>query len=251
MASNGSDATPRPLIGITSYRERVRFGVWDLDAALLPCEYTDTVARAGGIPVLLPPVGEPYPELLARLDGVLLSGGADVSPDRYGHDPDEATEPLRPDRDAYEFALLDAAFAAGLPVLAVCRGMQVLNAALGGTLHQHLPDHLGHDSHRPRPGLFGSSRVSIAGGSRIGALLGQEAKVHCHHHQAIDRVAASLTVVATADDGTVEAVEAADGRFVVGVQWHPEQDAADDRLVAALVAEARVRAGRTERNNQG
>ena len=218
--------------------------MWDLDAAMVPCEYTDTVARAGGIPVLLPPIGEPYPELVTRLDGVLLSGGADVSPDRYGHDPDEATEPLRPDRDAYEFALLDAARAAGLPVLAVCRGVQVLNAALGGTLHQHLPDHVGHDSHRPRPGLFGSSRVSIAEGSRIGALLGPEAKVHCHHHQAIDVVAESLAVVGRADDGTVEAVEATDGSFVLGVQWHPEQDATDDRLVAALVTEARRRATR-------
>jgi putative glutamine amidotransferase len=244
VASNGSESAARPLIGITSYVERVRFGVWELDAALVPCEYTDTVARAGGIPVLLPPIGEPYPELLARLDGVLLSGGADVSPARYGHDPAEATEPLRPDRDAYEFALLDAAFAADLPVLAVCRGVQVLNAALGGTLHQHLPDHTGHDRHRPKPGTFGTSQVSITETSRIGALLGQETKVHCHHHQAIAEVAEPLRVVARADDGTVEAVEATDGRFVVGVQWHPEQDSADDRLVAALIAEARERATR-------
>ncbi|HEY3748485.1 MAG TPA: gamma-glutamyl-gamma-aminobutyrate hydrolase family protein [Pseudonocardiaceae bacterium] len=244
MASNGSDPVLRPLIGITSYQERAGFGVWQLDVALLPREYADSVVRAGGIPVLLPPVGDGYAELAARLDGLLLAGGADVDPARYQQAVDPATEGLRPDRDAFEFGLLTEAVAAGLPVLAVCRGMQVLNSALGGSLHQHLPDQVGHDGHRPQPGTFGANRVSIAADSRIAGLLGTEAKVHCHHHQAVDVVAPGLTVVASADDGTVEAVESRDHEFVVGVQWHPEQDATDDRLVAALVGAA---AGRVVR----
>jgi putative glutamine amidotransferase len=240
VASNDSD-TRRPLIGITTYLERTRFGIWELDATLLPREYADTVVRAGGVPVLLPPVGQGFAELVSRLDGLLLSGGADVDPARYGSSPDPDLEALRPDRDEYEFALLEHALAAGLPVLAVCRGMQVLNSALGGTLHQHLPHETGHDGHRPRPGLFGANDITLSPGSRVAALLGDETKGHCHHHQAVDRVADSLTVVGTAADGTVEAVERPGAPFVLGVQWHPEQESADDRLVAALVAEAGAR----------
>jgi gamma-glutamyl-gamma-aminobutyrate hydrolase PuuD len=249
VASNASDGTTpaagrRPLIGITSYLERARFGVWDLDSVLLPREYTDSVVRTGGIPVVLPPAGDGYSELVARLDGLILAGGADVDPDRYGQAADPATEGLRPDRDGFEFGLLTEALATDLPVLAVCRGMQVLNSALGGTLHQHLPETVGHDGHRPALGVFGTCRVSIAGGSRTAAAFGTDAKVHCHHHQAVDVVADGLTVVGTADDGTVEAVELAGDGFVIGVQWHPEQDPGDDRLVAALVREASRRAAR-------
>ncbi|HEX5405664.1 MAG TPA: gamma-glutamyl-gamma-aminobutyrate hydrolase family protein [Pseudonocardiaceae bacterium] len=242
MASNVSE--PRPLIGITSYQERAAFGAWHLDVSLLPREYADTVVRAGGIPVLLPPVGDGFTELAARLDGLLLSGGADVDPARYRQPVDAATEALRPDRDAFEFGLLASALAAGLPVLAVCRGLQVLNSALGGTLHQHLPDQVGHNGHRPRIGTFGGSRVTIAARSRLAGLLGTEAKVACHHHQAIDVVAPGLNVVATSEDGTVEAVESTDQEFLLGVQWHPEQDSDDDRLVDALVAAAAKRAAR-------
>ncbi len=237
VASNDSE-TRRPLIGITTYLERTTFGIWDLDATLLPRQYADTVARAGGIPVLLPPIGQGFAELVSRLDGLLLSGGADVDPARYGDAPDPALEALRLDRDEYEFPLLEQALAAGLPILAVCRGMQVLNSALGGTLHQHLPRQTGHDAHRPRPGVFGANQVTLTPGSRVAALLGPEAKVSCHHHQAVDRVAPALTVVGTAEDGTVEAVELPGARFVLGVQWHPEQDETDDRLTAALVAAA-------------
>jgi putative glutamine amidotransferase len=228
----------RPLIGITSYLERARFGVWDLDSVLLPREYTDTVVRAGGIPVLLPPAGDGFAELVGRLDGLLLAGGADVDPVRYRQEPHTRTESPRPDRDAFEFGLLTEALAQDLPILAVCRGMQVLNSALGGTLHQHLPEHVGHDGHRPALGTFGTCRVSITEGSRTAAAFGTETKVHCHHHQAVDVLADGLTVVGTADDGTVEAVELTGDRFVIGVQWHPEQDPGDDRLVAALVREA-------------
>lgn len=239
MVSNDSD---RPLIGIPTYLERARFGVWDQEATLLPREYADTVVRAGGIPVLLPPMADGQAGLVARLDGLLLSGGADVDPARYGWEPDPATEDPRPDRDAFEFPLVARALAADLPVLAVCRGMQVLNCALGGTLHQHLPRHVGTDTHRPRPGVWGTTRVTLVPGSRTAALLGPETKVSCHHHQAVADVADRLTVVGTADDGTIEAVEAAGARFLLGVQWHPEQESSDDRLVVALVEAARERA---------
>jgi gamma-glutamyl-gamma-aminobutyrate hydrolase PuuD len=241
---DSADRSHRPLIGITSYLERARFGVWDLDSVLLPREYTDTVVRAGGIPVLLPPTGNGFAELAARLDGLILAGGADVDPARYGQEPHDRTESPRPDRDSFEFGLLTEALSEGLPILAVCRGMQVLNSALGGTLHQHLPAHAGHDGHRPALGVFGTSRVSIADGSRISAAFGTDAKVHCHHHQAVDVVADGLIVVGRADDGTVEAVELAGDEFVIGVQWHPEHDPGDDRLVATLVREASRRATR-------
>lgn len=237
MVSNGSERT-RPVIGITSYAERASFGVWSMDVALLSRDYADSVARAGGVPVLLPPIGDGHAELVARLDGLILAGGADVDPARYHQAPHERTTDLRPDRDAFEFGLLAEVLRARLPVLAVCRGMQVLNSALGGTLHQHLPDAVAHDGHRPKPGTFGTTSVTVADGSRIAGILGRDVKVRCHHHQALDVVADGLAVTARADDGTVEAVELTDAGFVVAVQWHPEQDATDDRLVAALIHEA-------------
>ncbi|HEX9336110.1 MAG TPA: gamma-glutamyl-gamma-aminobutyrate hydrolase family protein [Pseudonocardiaceae bacterium] len=240
MASNASD----PVIGITTYAERTRFGIWDLDAMVLPRTYPDTVVRAGGIPVLLLPIGTGFGGLVGRLDGLLLSGGADVDPARYRQPSHAETVGVRPDRDTYEFDLLAEAMATDLPILAVCRGMQVLNAALGGTLRQHVPDAVGHDRHRPEPGTFGENRIRLAAGSRARAVLGAEAKGRCHHHQALDTVADGLAVVGTADDGTIEAVEAPDRDFVLGVQWHPEEDSTDDRLVAALVAAARERAAR-------
>lgn len=240
MGSNASD----PVIGITTYVERVRFGVWDLDATVLPRTYADTVARAGGVPVLLPPIGTGSETLVGRLDGLLLSGGADVDPARYQQAAHAETDRPRADRDEYEFALLAAAMAADLPILAVCRGMQVLNTALGGTLRQHVPDQVGHDGHRPRPGVFATNRVTLAAGSRVAELLGGETHGRCHHHQALDEVAKELTVVGTAADGTVEAVEAQEWPFVLGVQWHPEENDTDDRLVAALIAAARERTAR-------
>ena len=235
MASNASE----PLIGITTYAERARWGIWDLDAMLLPRTYPDSVVRAGGIPVLLPPVGAGFATVVARLDGLLLSGGADVDPARYRQSAHAETVGLRPDRDGYEFGLVAAALAADLPVLAVCRGMQVLNSALGGTLRQHVPEAVGHHGHRPEPGVFGENRIRLTVGSRAADILGVEVKGLCHHHQALDTVAGALRIVGTADDGTIEAVEAAEGRFVLGVQWHPEEDSGDDRLVAALVEAAR------------
>ncbi|HEY1571103.1 MAG TPA: gamma-glutamyl-gamma-aminobutyrate hydrolase family protein [Pseudonocardiaceae bacterium] len=243
MASNVSEPV-RPLVGITSYLERATFGVWQAECALLTRDYLDSVVRAGGIPVLLPPIGDGAAELVATLDALILSGGPDVSPTRYGERQHPRTEETRPERDAYEFQLVAAALGADLPVLAICRGAQVLNAALGGTLHQHLPERTGHESHRPRPGRFGTTSITLTEGSRAAAAVGPETTAQCHHHQAIATVAPDLAVTGTAEDGTVEAVEHRTGQYVVGVQWHPEQNSTDDRLITALVQASHPTLGR-------
>jgi gamma-glutamyl-gamma-aminobutyrate hydrolase PuuD len=232
------DACARPLIGLTTYRERAKVLVWDTEFALLPNVYVDAVARAGGIPVMLPPQEHGAQEVIARLDALVLSGGSDVGPERYQQQPHRDTKVVRPWRDDWELRLLDRALAAGLPVLGVCRGAQLLNVALGGTLNQHIPDIVGHQGHCPAPGVFGQTRVTLRPGSALAGLLGPEAAVACHHHQAIDRVAPGLEVAGTCDDGTIEAVELPGRRFVVGVQWHPEENREDLRLFAALVAAA-------------
>jgi gamma-glutamyl-gamma-aminobutyrate hydrolase PuuD len=206
---------------------------------LLNRTYTDLVVACGGVPVLLPPVAG-VAHAVERCDGVLLSGGPDVAADRYGAAAHPHTV-AAPDRDAAELAVLDRALAVGLPVLGVCRGAQLLNVGLGGTLHQHLPDVVGHDGHNPVPGAFADVDVRLDPGSRVGAALGTGLRVRCHHHQAVDRLAPGLAATAWAADGTVEAIEDPARPFVVGVQWHPEEDATDVRLVAALVAATRVR----------
>lgn len=233
MASSGSER--RPLIGLTTYLEPARYGVWSQDTALLPRAYVDVVARVGGWPVLLPPVADLDASVVGALDGLVLSGGGDVDPSRYGADRHPATGGTSVVRDAAEEALLQAALSADVPVLGVCRGMQVLNVALGGTLAQHLPDEVGHERHRPAPASFGRTTVTLAADSLVGELLGEEAEVHCYHHQAVASLAADLVAVGRADDGTVEAVELRGPRFAVGVQWHPEVDGDDCRLFAALV----------------
>lgn len=222
-----------PVVGITAYGERAAWGVWDLDAVLLPRAYTDMVADAGGVPVLLPPRVEAA-AAVDRLDALILSGGPDLDPARYAAEPHPRTGPPRSQRDAAEIAVLRRALERGIPVLGVCRGMQVLNVALGGTLTQHVSDVVGHDGHNPSPGVFGPTEVTLTG--RVGAILGPTATVRCHHHQAVDVLADGLTVTGRAADGTVEAVEG-DG-WVVGVQWHPEQTTADPRLMAALVRQS-------------
>lgn len=231
----------RPVVGITTYVEPARWGSWDRDAALLPHSYVAAVVAAGGVPVLLPPVPDGAGAAIGILDGLLVSGGADVDPARYGQKPHATTDRPRTDRDSWEADLLRLALDRRLPVLAVCRGLQVLNVALGGTLHQHLPEVCGHDGHRPVPGTYGSSEVTLEAGTRIAGIIGHVAVVPCHHHQAVDRVADGLLVSGRAADGTVEAMELADpDRWVVAVQWHPE-DGTDPRLAEAFVAEARRR----------
>ncbi|MER5266489.1 gamma-glutamyl-gamma-aminobutyrate hydrolase family protein [Actinosynnema sp. NPDC002837] len=236
MVSNGSRA--RPLIGVTTYLERARFGVWDVEAAVLHRDYLDSVVRAAGNPVLLPPVGTWDADSAAFLDGLVLAGGADVDPARYGRPRDPRTGPARPERDEVELSLARAALELDLPLLAVCRGMQVLNVALGGTLVQHV------DGHNPAPGVFEHTGVAVAPGSALAGIVGLATTVFCHHHQALDVLGDGLRVVASAPDGTVEAVELPGARFVLGVQSHPEADTEDDRLFAALVGAGRDRAAR-------
>ncbi|MBF8188274.1 gamma-glutamyl-gamma-aminobutyrate hydrolase family protein [Nonomuraea sp. K274] len=225
----------RPVIGITSYVEPAKFTVWDMRVALLPYMYVEQVVRAGGQPVLLPPAGDPA-QVAGRLDGLILAGGGDIDPARYGEPPHDQTGYIRNFRDEAEFAVMRAVLDARMPFLGICRGLQVLNVALGGTLHQHLPDVVGHTGHSPAPGRFGELPVTPSPGSRVAKALGTDpVPVPHYHHQAVDRLAPALTVTATSGDGTIEAVELDSGPFTVAVQWHPEA-AADHALFEALVA---------------
>lgn len=230
--------TRRPVIGLTTYTERAQTLVWDTDFALLHNVYVDAVARAGGIPVLLPPQEHGADDVIERLDALVLSGGSDVTPERYRQQPHPHTTVVRPWRDDWELRLLERALAVDLPVLGVCRGAQLLNVALGGTLDQHIPDTVGHQRHSPAPGVFGKTRVTLRSGSVLAGLLGQETMAACYHHQALAEVAPGLEVTGMSDDGTVEAIELPGRRFVLGVQWHPEQNGEDLRLFEALVAAA-------------
>ncbi|GAU66195.1 putative peptidase C26 family protein [Streptomyces sp. NBRC 110611] len=223
-----------PLIGVSTYQEEAGWGVWTLPAALLPAGYPRLVQRSGGLPVLLPP-GEPATAAatVARLDGLVIAGGADVAPDRYGAEPHPRTGPPALDRDAWELALIEAALTGGVPLLGICRGLQLLNVALGGTLVQHL------DGHAGPPGVFGYHDVEPVPGTLLGRALPEPVSVPTYHHQAVDRLGSGLLASAHAADGTVEALELPDARaFTLGVQWHPE--AGDDpRVMDALVAAAR------------
>lgn len=229
----------KPLIGITTYEQSARWGVWELPAALIPTAYVDAVERAGGRPLLVPPTDEGVEETLDALDGVVFSGGADVDPAAYGADPHPETDVPQAHRDAGELALLVAALDRDMPVLAICRGFQLLNVVRGGDLLQHLPEEVGHDDHKQVPGEFAQHPVEVKGGTRLGGIVGTGSAVTSHHHQAIGRVGEGLVATAWAADGTLEAFEDPDKRFAIGVQWHPE--AADDlALFEALVSEARA-----------
>lgn len=212
-----------PVIGISAYSEQARWGAWDLPATLLPQNYADKVAAAGGAPVLLPPVPG-IDAAVSGLDALIISGGPDIDPARYGEQAGPQTTVIRPGRDAAEVALFGAALENGVPVLGICRGLQVMNVALGGTLIQHLPDAVGHEGHSPTPGTMAEHKVTIgAGPSRLTDTLGAgPINVPTHHHQGIARLADKLTATAWAEDGTIEAVELDGDVFVVGVQWHPE-----------------------------
>lgn len=227
----------RPVIGITCYTERARFTAWDVPASLIPRSYVDAVAAAGGQPVILPPAGEPA-ALTRVLDGLIVAGGGDIDPARYGHEPHETTGYVRDFRDTAEFALTGAALETGLPFLGICRGMQVLNVHLGGTLHQHLPERLGHTGHAPGPGEYGRMPVEVRPGTLLAAATGASGLTPAHyHHQSADRLGEGLVVAATSGDGCVEAVELPGG-FTLGVQWHPEVDP-DTGVFAAFIAAAR------------
>ncbi|MBA2349616.1 MAG: gamma-glutamyl-gamma-aminobutyrate hydrolase family protein [Solirubrobacterales bacterium] len=235
----------RPVIGITAALEPVRFGPWHELAAFTPLAYVSAVQRAGGLAVLLVPDGAAPEAVLDVVDGLLVTGGADLDPATYGQDPHPETAAAFPGRDRFELALIRAATERDLPLLAVCRGMQVLNVARGGSLLQHLPEVVGHEEHRRTAGTFAGNdhEVVLSAGSLAARAAGEERhRTLSHHHQGIDRVGEGLVVTgrATRDD-LVEAVEDPTRRWVLGVQWHPE---ADERsgVIAALVDEAhRVR----------
>ncbi|MCF6521961.1 gamma-glutamyl-gamma-aminobutyrate hydrolase family protein [Streptomyces sp. JJ36] len=231
-----------PLIGMTTYLADARWGAWELPATLLPAAYAQSVQAAGGHPVLLPP-GDPATAagVAARLDGVVLAGGEDVDPALYGAERHPRTDPPVPVRDRWESAVLAAALERDLPVLGICRGMQLMNVHAGGTLTQHLPDDVGHHGHNARPGVFAQHVVTTVPGTRIGELLPGATEVATHHHQAVGRLGAGLTAAAHAEDGTVEAVEFPGRTFALGVQWHPEMDSAAQPL-SALIEAARQHA---------
>jgi putative glutamine amidotransferase len=228
----------RPLIGITSYAEEIRWGVWTEDAALVPLAYVRAVERAGGRPLVVPPSDDGLEETLGALDGVIFSGGGDLDPGLYGAEPHDATDEPRTERDAAELRLLEAALDRDMPVLAICRGSQLLNVARGGDLVQHLPETVGHEQHRHDPGSFSDHDVKVAAGSRLGGLLGDRAPVKSHHHQGYGRIGSGLREVAWAEDGLVEGLEDADKRFALGVLWHPEEGE-DFALFQGLIEEAR------------
>ncbi|WP_345008334.1 gamma-glutamyl-gamma-aminobutyrate hydrolase family protein [Streptomyces shaanxiensis] len=222
------------MIGVSTYLESgARWGVWELDAALLPAGYPRLVQRAGGLAAMLPPDDPALAAAaVARLDGLVIAGGPDVEPVRYGAEREPRTGPPARERDAWELALIDAALAAGLPLLGICRGMQLLNVALGGTLVQHI------DGHAEAVGVFGGHTVKPVPGSLYAGVVPEETSVPTYHHQAVDRLGEGLVASAYAADGTVEAVELPSaGGWVLGVQWHPEMGE-DVRVMRGLVRAA-------------
>ena len=228
----------KPLVGITSYAEQVRMGVWAEDAAVVPLAYVRAVERAGGRPIVLPPVEGGIEETLDALHGVIFSGGGDLDPSLYGAEAHPATDMPKPWRDQPELRLLEAALARDMPVLAICRGSQLLNVARGGDLVQHLPEVVGDERHRHQPGAYSDHAVTVAPDSRLGGLLGEHAPVKSHHHQGMGRIGEGLREVAWADDGVVEGLEDPAKRFALGVLWHPEEGE-DFALFQGLVEEAR------------
>lgn len=271
----------RPVIGLTAYVEAVDRGVWTAQrSVVLPHDYVAKIEGAGGIAVVLPPRGDVTDhlaqELLARVDGLVVTGGADVESATYGQDPHPCAQEARPARDRSELALVRVARRVGMPLLGICRGMQIMAVEAGGTLEQHVPDRVGHEEHSPRPGVFGRHGVDLMPGSRMADLLGGHVDVHSYHHQAV-ATHPGYAAVGHAPDGTIEAIESIEAigamarldgiegstgsegdtgsggntgieaPFCVGVQWHPEPGD-DDRLFVALVSAARRfgRAGRAD-----
>jgi putative glutamine amidotransferase len=227
----------KPLIGITSYAQEATWGYWTLPAALVPLAYVRSVEQAGGRPLVVPPVDDAVDETLDALDGLVFSGGADIDPSIYDEKAHAETTVTYPHRDEAELALLEAAVERDMPVLAICRGMQMLNILHGGNLHQHLPDLVGHEGHRAVLGAFSEHDVSIEPESVTGRILGGRAGVKSSHHQGLERIGEGLDIVGWAEDGSVEAIEDRSHRFAVGVLWHPEEEE-DKRLFERLVEEA-------------
>ncbi|MBP5905036.1 gamma-glutamyl-gamma-aminobutyrate hydrolase family protein [Streptomyces sp. LBUM 1478] len=228
----------RPLIGVSTYLESgARWGVWELEAALLPVGYPRLVQAAGGIAAMLPPDDPSYAaDAVARLDGLVIAGGPDVDPARYGAERSPRCGPPAPARDAWELALIRAALDADTPLLGICRGMQLLNVALGGTLVQHIEDHV------VAAGVVGRHAVKPVPGTRYADITAEEAEVPTYHHQAVDRLGAGLVPSAHASDGTIEAIELPSPAWALGVQWHPEMGE-DTRVMRALTEASSCRVG--------
>ena len=227
----------KPVIGITTYLTPARFGDWDEQAALIPASYVRAIEATGGRVLLVPPSEDGVEEILDRLDGLLFSGGSDLDPELYGQEAHQETNGIVAERDRAEIALLKAALERDMPVLAVCRGSQVLNVALGGDLVQHLPEVVGDEKHKHTPGEFADHDVDLAPGTRVQEILGDHAPVKSHHHQGYGQLGDGLREAARAEDGTIEALEDPSRRFALGVLWHPEAGE-DFALFEALIAEA-------------
>jgi putative glutamine amidotransferase len=226
-----------PLIGITTYVEEASWSHWRAPAALIPFAYVRAIEHAGGRALLVPPGEDAVEETLDALDGLVLSGGNDVDPASYGEEPHVETGGVRPERDRAELALLQGALARDMPLLAVCRGSQLLNVARGGDLVQHLPEIVGDERHRETPGVFSSHGIRVDPASRLGTIVGEHGPVQSHHHQGFGHVGEGLRETAWADDGTLEAVEDTSKRFALGVLWHPEEGE-DEALFRGLVEAA-------------
>jgi putative glutamine amidotransferase len=229
---------------MTTYLQQAQTGVWNVRASFLPAIYIDGVNLAGGIVSLLPPQpvdADIASRILDGLDGLIITGGRDLVPEGYGQQPHPATDEAVTEnrlRDNLEYALVNGAIRRGIPLLGICRGAQVINVALGGTLHQHLPDVLGHNHHQRGNAVFSTSSVRTVPGTRLAGLIGESSDAQCYHHQAIDRLGDGLIVSAQDSDGVIEAIEMAGESFVLAVQWHPEERLDDLRLFAAVVEAA-------------
>lgn len=226
----------KPVVGITTYLVPAAWGAWHMEAALVPADYVRAVSEAGGAPVLVPP-GSSLPETLSVVDGLVFSGGSDLDPALYGAAAHPETGGVIRDRDDFELELMRAALEQDVPMLAICRGSQVLNVALGGDLEQHVPDRVGTDVHKQVNGVFADHDVEVIEDTRLASILGGRRDVKSHHHQGFGRLGSGLREAARAPDGTLEALEDPSRRFTVGVLWHPEAGE-DGALFRALVAEA-------------
>jgi putative glutamine amidotransferase len=234
----------RPVIGICAAIERASWSAWELLANVSPRSYSLAVQDAGGMALLLPPddaTAEQPGDLLDLIDGLMLAGGSDIDPGSYGAAPHPETHGTRPERDRFELALAHAALERDMPVLGICRGMQLLNVACGGTLVQHLPDLLGHDDHRHTPGAFGDHEVRLQEGTLAArAVGGERSAVKSHHHQGVDELGEGLVAVGWSDaDDTIEAVELPGKAYALGVLWHPEEDERS-KVIGSLVEAARA-----------
>ena len=227
----------QPVVGLTSYLEPAKWGAWELPAALIPWNYVNKLQQAGASVVILPPDADHH-EAIARLDGLVMAGGADIEPARYGAEHQEGTDKPRVERDASELGLYRAARDKNIPVLGICRGLQIMAVAHVGSLHQHLPDVVGNTLHRDAPGTFNDHGATFMAGSLIADLVGEtEVIVNSSHHQAVNSPG-DLTITGHAEDGTIEVCEDMDAEFVLGVQWHPEfssNEAISENIFSAFV----------------